>query len=222
MSAMTSAAPGVVLISEHRILLELLCRHLEGGSHAHVIGIARSASDATHFVHDPRATVAVLGLDIPNGIVAAHEITRTNPAIRILAIGVAENERDVIAWAEAGATGCVGSDEPVETLVDAIRSVAAGDTSCSSRLAAPLFRRVARLALHRPLVAGETAESQLTKREAEIAALMSHGLSNKQIARSLQLSELTVKNHVHHILRKLGLHRRNELVGMLFDRDAAA
>jgi DNA-binding NarL/FixJ family response regulator len=125
------------------------------------------------------------------------------PQTRIVALGVREVEQDVLPCAEAGMAGYVPRDGSLADLVAAIESAAHGELRCSPKIAASLFRRVARLS-------GETRRptASLTRREEEIARLIDQGLSNKQIARRLQIEVSTVKNHVHSVLKKLHATRR--------------
>jgi DNA-binding NarL/FixJ family response regulator len=99
--------------------------------------------------------------------------------------------------------GYVPRDGSLSDLVAAIESAAHGELRCSPKIAASLFQRVARLT-------DETRHStaSLTRREEEIARLIDQGLSNKQIARRLQIEVSTVKNHVHSVLKKLQATRR--------------
>src|SRR5262249_26135221 len=114
--------------------------------------------------------------------------------------------------AEAGIHGYVTRDGSVNDVVVAIQSAVRGEVACSPRVAALLFQRVATLseATH-----GVQARPMLTRRELEIAGLITEGLSNKEIARSLRISSATVKNHVHNVLEKLQIRRRGEAAARL-------
>jgi two-component system nitrate/nitrite response regulator NarL len=95
-----------------------------------------------------------------------------------------------------------------------VRSVTRGETLCSPRIAATLFRRVAALAADRR-VGDERTLRRLTRRERQIVDLIADGLSNKEIAHRLQIEFATVKNHVHNILEKLQVTRRADAVAAL-------
>ena len=103
------------------------------------------------------------------------------------------------------------SDASVAELVAAIESVARGESLCTPSVAAALMRRLASLA--RSWADADPIEP-LTRREREILELIDEGLSNKQIAQRLRIELPTVKNHVHHILGKLGVHRRAEAAAL--------
>jgi two-component system nitrate/nitrite response regulator NarL len=136
------------------------------------------------------------------------------PALRIVAVAVAELETDVIACAEAGICGYVAQSGTVEDLVGALLRALTGELICSPRVAALLFGRLAALSAGRQ---PSPADDQLTQRERQIAELIARGLQNKEIARHLCLGHATVKNHVHNILQKLNIQRRSEIFGRHYD-----
>jgi two-component system, NarL family, nitrate/nitrite response regulator NarL len=133
------------------------------------------------------------------------------PDARVLALTVPNRESEILVVAEAGIAGFVTSDASVSELVAAIESVVRGETLCAPSVVAALMRRLASLAR-------SWAETDpivpLTTREREILELIAEGLSNKQIAQHLSIELPTVKNHVHHILGKLGVHRRTEAAAL--------
>jgi two-component system nitrate/nitrite response regulator NarL len=128
-------------------------------------------------------------------------------AVPAIAFALPEDVVQIIDCAEAGAAGFASSDESLEDLVATIASVARGEAACSPRIATKLLRHLAASAKHgtRPL------DHSLTARELEVAALLADGMTNKEIARGLSIEVATVKNHVHHILEKLGVHRRRDV-----------
>jgi two-component system nitrate/nitrite response regulator NarL len=146
----------------------------------------------------------------------ARELLAAAGDSRVVALGVREVEEEVIGWAEAGVAGYVTREATLDELVAVVESVARGEMECSPRIAALLLQRVASVA-----GTGRTlADGRLTPRENEIVGLLDQGLSNKQIARRLSIEPATVKNHVHHILDKLGVARRGEVAAQL-RRDGA-
>lgn len=131
------------------------------------------------------------------------------PAPRTIALAVNEVDAEVVACAEAGLDGYLLRSEPLERLLNLMRAVAAGETLCTPRMAALLMRRLATLASERRRAPKAPA---LTHREDQVLRLLDMGLSNQEIADRLGISVRTVKNHVHHILEKLGVRRRGEAV----------
>jgi DNA-binding NarL/FixJ family response regulator len=134
-----------------------------------------------------------------------------------VALALPEAEADVIACAEAGASGYVPREGTLDDVEAVIESVARGEALCSPRIAATLLRRIAATAAERQPA---PSEMRLTSREMEIIDLIDEGLSNKEIAQRLCIAVPTVKNHVHSILDKLHVHRRAEAVARLSARGA--
>jgi two-component system, NarL family, nitrate/nitrite response regulator NarL len=132
-------------------------------------------------------------------------LLRECPHVKVVALGVEEQPETVLGLLEAGAAGYVPRDATVEDLVETLEAVNRGEVVCSPRIAGSLVRRVAALASERH---PESPTDVLTGREREILALIEHGYSNKQIARTLGVKTPTVKNHVHNILDKLGVSGR--------------
>jgi two-component system nitrate/nitrite response regulator NarL len=134
------------------------------------------------------------------------------PETKVVALGISEEEADVLPLAEAGIAGWVTRDASVDDLREAVASAAAGETLCSPRMAASLLRRLASLAEN---LRDGNASRSLTSRQREIVALIDAGLSNKEIARQLSIELPTVKNHVHNILEKLQVSRRGEAAALV-------
>jgi DNA-binding NarL/FixJ family response regulator len=141
----------------------------------------------------------------PESHAAVRDIESLTPASRVVALGVADVEADVLACAEAGVAGYVRREGSLEDLVVAVEGVARGEMLCSPELAGSLWRRVAVLSANQQ-VASNVAD--LTRREREVVRLIDHDLSNKEIARQLGIGVATVKNHVHNLLDKLHVNTR--------------
>jgi DNA-binding NarL/FixJ family response regulator len=136
-------------------------------------------------------------------------LLRAAPRLKIVTVGAFEDEAEVVAYAEAGVAGYVTREQPLGDLTAMLESVARGEMLCSPYIAATLLRRVASTAAHD---AGTDAgrHARLTQRELEIVDLLAESLSNKEIARRLNIEVATVKNHVHSILEKLQVSRRGD------------
>jgi DNA-binding NarL/FixJ family response regulator len=202
----------VLIISEVRLYREGLARLLRRDQRLDVVGTAGDAAEALEVLGELAEPPEAVLLDVPapRGLEALQRLEGSLPAVRIVALNVAdEDEAGVIAWAEAGVSGLLSRDVDVEDVARAIATAADGGTVCSPRLAAVLLKRVAATAGGRPSAA------PLTSREREIAELLEQGLSNKEIAAQLEIELPTVKNHVHSILTKLKASRRGQAAAML-------
>ena len=131
---------------------------------------------------------------------------------RVVAVGVSADEREVLQCAEAGACGYFFADQPIAQLHAVALAAMSDEVLCPPRVVATLLHRVHLLA-----AAGGVTERlhSLTGREREILDLIDSGRSNKEIAGALAIDLCTVKNHVHHILSKLGVSRRGEAAALL-------
>ncbi|PKW18160.1 LuxR C-terminal-related transcriptional regulator [Saccharopolyspora spinosa] len=143
--------------------------------------------------------------DLPDGPSAVIALLARNPGLRIITLGVSDQEYDILAYAELGAAGYLTREHSISELIRTISSVANGELRCSPRVAAALCRRVAELSAE---LQPSPSARVLSRREAEVAVLLEQGLSNQEISRRLCIALATVKNHVHNILDKLGLQGR--------------
>ena len=192
--------------------------HLYGHGLAHqlsrfpqlaVAGVAFESAEACECVRRVRPQVVLLDASFPSFLTLVPTL-REAGAAHIVAFAVGEFEADALLCAQAGVSAFVDRTASIEDLVNTVNASARGELWMSPRLVAMLFRRVGLLS--RTHAAPGTVN--LTAREAEILALLQQGLSNKEIASQLRLRLSTVKNHVHRLLEKLGVHRRAEAVAL--------
>jgi DNA-binding NarL/FixJ family response regulator len=141
---------------------------------------------------------------------AIRDVVDNAPA-PVVALGAPDDEQQVIAFAELGVMGFVEREAELDELVASVECAARGEAHFPPRIAATLLRRISTLA-RRPAAAEPSA---LTAREREIVQLIAQGLSNKEIGTRLFIEVATVKNHVHNILEKLQVKRRDDAVARL-------
>jgi DNA-binding NarL/FixJ family response regulator len=182
-----------------------------------VISVVGSAADVTEGLArsarlDQPPDVVLLDTFAADAGFRVQELLDGLPDVPVLALTVPNSETEILAIAEAGIAGFVTSDASIGELVAAIESVARGEALCSPSVAAALMRRLASLARNGT---GSSPIGPLTTREREILELIDEGCSNKQIAQRLRIELPTVKNHVHHILVKLGVSRRAEAAALV-------
>ena len=196
----------VAIIAEIRLYREGLAELLAGAG-IEVAGSAAGADVGLECLRTSRPDVALVDMAMPGWRMIPNALTMAVPETRIVALGVLETEPHVLACAEAGVAGYVPRDASAADLVDTLDGVVRGEVVCPPEIIGSLFRRVGALALERrPAL----AVHRLTARELEVVDLIDEGLSNKQIARRLSIESSTVKNHVHNVLDKLEVHRREE------------
>ncbi len=198
-----------VLVSV-RLYRDGIAEALQQDRRFRVVGSAASLDSARQaletFTEAP--DLALVDVDLAEGVDAARTLRSVWPGTTIVALAVRENDEDVVSWVEAGASGLVSREATLAELLDGVEAAARGEVFVSQPVAAALIRRVASVAGERTVANG----TLLTRREREIVRLIGDGLSNKEIARSLQIELATVKNHVHNILEKLRVNRRTDAV----------
>ena len=149
--------------------------------------------------------VVFLDMTRPAALELSRILTPTLAGTPIIGFGVASHD-EALACAEAGISAFVGADGTIDDLAQAALLALQGKAVVSPTLAALLVQRIAALS-----ESYSPPNATLTRREQEIACLIDDGLSNKEIAGSLKISPATVKNHVHTILEKLNVSRRNAI-----------
>jgi two-component system, NarL family, nitrate/nitrite response regulator NarL len=205
----------IYITSETRLFREGLKAILARESRVDVVGYG-SYSDTLREIGKLTPELVLLDIHGSGSLDLPEKLRAILPGLRVVAAAVSEFGPDVIACAEAGICGYVARDGDVEDLIGTIMRALSGELVLPPHITAMLFDRVATLYSSRsPSLPGEG----LTRREREIAGLVARGLQNKEIARCLCLGNATVKNHVHNILRKLNIQRRNEIFGQRFDID---
>ena len=202
----------VLIVSDIRLYREGLAQMVASEPRIASVGTAATAEDALGAVRELRPDVVLVNVAMRDGIPLVRALHAASPDVKVVALAVPDDEHDVIAWAEAGAAGFVTAEESFGDLVGVIQGAARGDLPCSPWLAGVLLRRVSSMGNGAP---SDGSASTLTPREFEIASLIGSGMSNKQIASELFIEVTTVKNHVHRILDKLGVHRRGDVAAKI-------
>jgi DNA-binding NarL/FixJ family response regulator len=179
-----------------------------------VVGEAANGREAVDLAGRLRPDVVVMDVRMPvmDGVEATRRLaTGDDGAPRILVLTTFDADEHVVDALRAGASGFLLKDVTPADLVAAIRVVAAGDALIAPSVTRRLLARFARAAAPAdPSFA--TALGSLTDREQEVLRLVAQGLSNREIAERLTLAEPTVKTHVSHLLLKLDLRDRAQLV----------
>ncbi|HZT65570.1 MAG TPA: response regulator transcription factor [Acidimicrobiales bacterium] len=178
-----------------------------------VVGEAENGEEAIAKAAETAPDVVLMDVRMPkvNGIEAAREIRALSPSTKILMLTVSDEEEDLYEAIKAGANGYLLKEISVEEVAEAIRAVVQGQSLISPSMASKLlneFNQLSRRAEERQQFPVPT----LTSRELEVLKLVAKGMSNREIADELFISENTVKNHVRNILEKLHLHSRMQAV----------
>jgi DNA-binding NarL/FixJ family response regulator len=179
-----------------------------------VVAEATNGSEVVRLAarHDP--TVVLMDIRMPelDGIEATRRIIAANSLARVLILTTFDLDEYVYEALKAGASGFVLKDDPPESLIAAIHTVAAGDALLSPSVTRQVIRQFARI----PRATPPPGLGDLTAREHDVLAMIARGLSNAEIAREIFVSEATVKTHVTHILQKLDLRDRVQAVVLAY------
>ena len=201
----------VLVVWAVRFTRESLAQTLEGDPLVSVIGQCANLAEATALTANLRADLILLDARIPDGPVAVRRALDIAPDLRIIACSVRETEEDIIAWAEAGVIGYIPRTAALADFVRLMLDIHNGEQISSGHIVTGLLRRIALSARRRPNGNTNLPLFALTKREREAAELIRTGLSDKEIARQLNISLATTKSHVHNLLGKLNVQRRSQV-----------
>ena len=196
----------VLVADDHAVVRQGLRTFLELQEDIEVVADAADGRAALAAVAEHQPDVVLMDLVMPglDGIEAIRRITGERPLTRVIALTSFLDDDKVFPAVRAGAAGYVLKDVEPPELVQAIRTVHAGEALLHPAVAARLMDEVA-------AAGGRDTPENLTPREREVVELIARGLSNKRIALELGIAEKTVKTHVSNILSKLGLTDRTQV-----------
>jgi DNA-binding NarL/FixJ family response regulator len=186
----------ILVVDDHFVVRSGLVASLGMESDLQVIGEASSAEEALaqYRQYAPDVVLMDLRLQGASGIEATSQLRQTDQDVRVLIFTTAEGDEDIFRALQAGASGYLLKSSPRDELLQAIRSIAAGERYLPPRVAARLAERIS----------GEEPSA----RELEVLRLIGRGKSNKEIGVLLNIAEDTVKRHVSSLLVKLRVHDR--------------
>lgn len=208
---MTEEKINIIIVDDHPMVREGLRKILELEEDIVVVDEAGDGQGAINLARRLKPKVVLMDINMPgtNGIEATRVIKREYPCIGIIALTINEDEEYVMELVRAGVSGYVLKDIVPARLVEIIRTVAQGNTVIDPSITNKIFGEInhfCRRRRHR-----EDWET-CTEREMDVLKLMSQGQSNKEIAKNLNISEKTVKNHITSIFRKLQVEDRTQAV----------
>jgi DNA-binding NarL/FixJ family response regulator len=187
-----------------------------------VAGEAADGQEAVTLARDLRPDVVLMDIRMPglDGIEATRRLLSHDGAPRVLMLTTFDLDEYLYEAMRAGASGFLLKDVPREQLIDAVRTIARGD----ALLAPTLVRRLVEDFVRRPPPGMRVPPrvQELSARELEVLKLIARGMSNAEIAKTLVLSETTVRTHVGHILTKLRLRDRVQAVVLAYESGLVA
>jgi two-component system response regulator DegU len=207
----------LAIVDDHDLAREGLKDMLLDEPDIEVVGEAANGREALLLCSRQRPDQILMDVRMPemDGLAATREIKQRYPEISVLMVTMHENPDYLLEALKAGAAGYVLKDAPQEEVIEAVRRVREGESPLDPELAARLLKR---LAVQGAADMGRRGSREgslvtaLTPRELEVLELMRRGYSNRQIALELVISLGTAKNHVEHIIGKLGVSDRTQAV----------
>jgi DNA-binding NarL/FixJ family response regulator len=199
----------LLIVDDHPIVRDGLRGAFTGSPEFEVVGEARDGAEAVARATALRPDVVLMDLRMPgvDGVEAIRRLQREAPAVRVLVLTTFDTDSDVLPAIEAGATGYLLKDAPVEDLLRAVRAAAKGEAVLAPTVAGRLMGKVR-----------EPAPNVLSQRELQVLKLIADGATNREAAAKLFISEASIKTHLLHIYEKLGVRDRAAAVGEAFRR----
>jgi len=196
----------VVTIDDHPVVRAGVRALIDDESDLRVVAEGRDGAEAVALYEEHEPDVMLMDVRMPNvdGVRAIRSIIASHPEARIVALTSYEGDADVYRAIQAGARAYLLKDTLGTSLVDAVRRVAAGERIIPPEIAARLADFMAR--------------EELTPRELEVLELAAKGLRNRDIAHAIGRTEETVKAHLKHIMKKLGVADRTQAVTLALRR----
>lgn len=201
----------ILIADDHPLLREAMRNAFEQHKDMEVLGEAGDGEEAVKLASELKPDIVIMDIVMPkiSGIEATKQIRKASPTTAVLILTAYNDDRYVIGLLEAGAAGYLLKSASSQTLVDAIRTVLAGE----SVLHPSIVAKILKYGLQVQAEGGERkTEKQLTEREIEILKLAGKGMTNKNIAKELFLSIRTVKAHLYSVFNKLGVASRTEAI----------
>lgn len=207
--------PTVLLVNRTRANAEALISAF--GEQQQLNLVAASAAEARLRARSVAPSVALIELDVSVGLKLVRDLVRDHPALNVFVYGSTDDDRELAAWAEAGATRIVMRTVSLTDLVRSVCEVVCLSGSNDRAVTVTVHHAAGFTSVVREI---SPAGADLTQRELDVLRLIAAGLSNREIADTLFLEVPTVKNHVQHLMRKLGVHRRFEAARYWHERQA--
>jgi DNA-binding NarL/FixJ family response regulator len=200
----------VCVKAENRLLRDALVRLLAKPGDIDVLAQEPSPGPAALASGHPDVYLLASRGNLAEDLVLIRQLRASAPHVRILLIGMARNEGEFLQCVRAGISGYLLRDASSEEVLAGVRAVHAGEAVCPGALCALFFRYFAQEAAL-PL-ASRGKRPRLSPREQQLLPLIGQGLSNKEVATRLDISEQTVKNHLQRLKKKLGVPDRSGLM----------
>ncbi len=212
---MTAQPIRLLIVDDHPVVRDGLSGIFHGDPDFEVAGEAADGAEAVTLAGVLKPDVILMDLRMPgmDGVTAIAELAKRGTSARVLVLTTYDTDSYVLPAIEAGATGYLLKDAPRAELLRAVRAAAAGQAVLSPAVASRLMSQV-----RTPGPGTGAVGEPLSQRELEVLELVAAGTTNREIATRLFISEATVKTHLLHIYRKLGVPDRAAAVAAAFNQ----
>ncbi len=199
----------LLVVDDHPVVRAGIVGMVASQDDFEIVGEAENGAEAIEKASSLTPDVVLLDLRMPvmDGVEVIERLARGHPDVRVLVLTTYDADADILRAVEAGATGYLLKDAARETLFEAVRAAARGESVLAPTVAARLMGRIR-----------APAEEALSILEIEVLTLVAGGASNKQAAKALHISVATVKSHLIHIFEKLGVSDRTSAVTTALER----
>ena len=211
----------VLLVDDQTLIRQGIRLLLEMEPDIQVVGQAadgRAALEQVEALH-PEVVLMDVRMPVMDGVAATRALNANHPEVKVIILTTFEDDETVFEGLKAGARGYLLKDISSEEMAQAVRKVAAGEALIQSRLTGKVLAEFSRLASasdgqgpSKPGASAKDLPAALTEREQEVLQALARGLSNREIADQLVITEGTVKNHVSSLIDKLGVRDRTQAV----------
>jgi DNA-binding NarL/FixJ family response regulator len=212
----------ILLIEDNRILREGIAAMLNDQADFEIAAVSDGMDGALPTTRSvkPHVVLMDLGLDSRNRLDMMRSLKKEFPEIKIVGMGLAPAQADILEFVEARAEGFILKSATVSEMIETIRVVASGGTVLPSSMTGALFSQVVAHSASKGK-RNLKAAIRMTEREKEVIALIVDAKSNKEIAGEMNIATFTVKSHVHNIMEKLALHSRLQIANHAREQQVA-
>jgi DNA-binding NarL/FixJ family response regulator len=213
------SSTNVYVVAENRLLRETLVRLFRKRGDFAVVGQNSCSDSVPEDIAASQSDLLLLDCLNPNhkSDDLICDIRESVPQIRIVLFGMDEDTDIFLQAVRLGVNGYVLKNASSSELLDAVRAVAQGEAVCPAKFCKVLFQAISSEATQRAAIAEQRAgmRFELTLRQRQLMSLVAMGLSNKEIAANLNLSEFTVKNHIYRVMKQVDAQNRHEAVSLI-------
>jgi two-component system response regulator DegU len=208
----------VLIADDHKMIREGLKQLIELEEDISVVDMASDGEEAIRLINEKKPDVVLMDINMPNknGLQTIEELRNEKNQVKIIVLTIHQDREYLFKTVNLGVDGYILKDADPNILIEAIKSVNAGETYIQSNMLTELVKKFNSVTSNEK---SKEEETGLTPREIEVLELIADGKGNKEIGKTLYISEKTVKNHVSSIFRKINVTDRTQAAIFAFKHD---